>query len=116
MREVIHLNIPWEVRDNGAIAYNWHLIIEHYKNLDCVYCISLRGIKMYIGTTRNLYNRIKIHFVNSYIPKMCVEMRAYFNELQITILHWEKCLLKEKYFIQKYNPIYNITHKVTAPF
>jgi hypothetical protein len=110
MREVIHLNIPGYFKENGVWFYYWYIMLDDFKNVSCVYCINLRGVRLYIGTTSNLYERIKMHFMKSYNPNMSIEMRAYFKEITVSILHCERCLIMEKHYIQKYKPIYNLTH------
>jgi len=86
---------------------DWSKIIPHIPRTECVYGIFFRDQILYIGTTVNLYTRLKRHFFSQKKMELSEYILENLEEINFRILYDKKCFDTERKLISIYQPIFN---------
>lgn len=107
MNKIQELKKNYGLPKNKYGQINWSKIIPNIPRTECVYGIFFHDQILYIGTTLNLYTRLKRHFFS----KKKIELSEYIlenlGEINFRILYDKKCFETERKLISIYQPIFN---------
>lgn len=86
---------------------DWSKIIPHIPRTECVYGIFYEDQIIYIGTTVNLYTRLKRHFFSQKKIELSEYILENINQINFRILYDKKCFKTENKLISIYQPMFN---------
>jgi excinuclease UvrABC nuclease subunit len=107
MSKISELKKKHGIPKNKFGQTDWSKIIPDVPRTECVYGIFFKDKVVYIGTTKNLYTRLKRHFFSNKKIELSEYILENLDKITFGILYDKKCFNTENKLISIYQPIFN---------